>query len=75
MVTDSSADVPMTSPSPPSVSPTKKVATPIKPHRTNILISNPSPKHVEDCELKVLQDCLRRWRTEVEQDVRGNYSN
>ncbi|XP_052060028.1 ubiquitin carboxyl-terminal hydrolase 25-like isoform X2 [Mytilus californianus] len=75
MVTETSADVPMTSTSPPSSSPAKKIATPIKPHRTNVLISNPSPKHVEDSELKVLQECLRRWRTEVEQDVRGLQEN
>lgn len=31
----------------------------------------PHPKHVSDSELEVLQDCLHRWRTEVENDVRG----
>lgn len=69
--TPSTEDVQMTSPSPPSTSPIKKLSTPIKPHRTNVLISNPSPKHVDDSELEVLQECLRRWRNEVEQDVRG----
>ncbi|XP_070551916.1 ubiquitin carboxyl-terminal hydrolase 25-like isoform X2 [Ptychodera flava] len=35
----------------------------------------PSPKHVTDGELKVLQGCLRRWRTEVESDVRDLQDN
>nr|KAG5693883.1 hypothetical protein BaRGS_014324 [Batillaria attramentaria] len=30
----------------------------------------PSPRFVTESELKVLGDCLRRWRTEVENDVR-----
>ncbi|PVD27319.1 hypothetical protein C0Q70_12475 [Pomacea canaliculata] len=30
----------------------------------------PAPRHVNDNELRVLRDCLRRWRTEVENDVR-----
>lgn len=34
--------------------------------------SFPTPRHVTDSELQVLRDCLRRWRTEVENDVRGN---
>lgn len=77
MVTETSIseDVQMTSPSPPSTSPIKKLSTPVKPHRTNVLLSNPSPKHVEECELQVLQECLRRWRNEVEQDVRGLQDN
>ena len=31
----------------------------------------PMPKQVSDSELRVLQSCLRRWREEVECDVRG----
>ena len=31
----------------------------------------PAPKQVSDAELRVLQGCLRRWRQEVESDVRG----
>ena len=31
----------------------------------------PMPKQVSDSELRVLQSCLRRWREEVESDVRG----
>ncbi|XP_052804865.1 ubiquitin carboxyl-terminal hydrolase 25-like [Mya arenaria] len=30
----------------------------------------PHPRHVSDGELVVLQDCLHRWRTEVEHDVK-----
>lgn len=33
------------------------------------------PKHVSDDELMVLQQCLRRWRKEVEQDVNGLQDN
>ncbi|KAH3703156.1 hypothetical protein DPMN_078186, partial [Dreissena polymorpha] len=33
-------------------------------------VSTPHPKHVSDNELLVLQDCLHRWRTEVENDVK-----
>ncbi|XP_006819965.1 ubiquitin carboxyl-terminal hydrolase 28-like, partial [Saccoglossus kowalevskii] len=33
--------------------------------------TTPSPKHITDTELNVLQSCLRRWRTEVESDVRA----
>ncbi|XP_076438413.1 ubiquitin carboxyl-terminal hydrolase 25-like [Babylonia areolata] len=31
---------------------------------------SPTPKQVSDSELRVLQGCLRRWRQEVESDVR-----
>ena len=34
-------------------------------------VDTPTPRHIADGELKVLQDCLHRWRTEVENDVRG----
>ena len=33
--------------------------------------SEPHPRHVSSSELSVLQDCLHRWRTEVENDVKG----
>lgn len=32
--------------------------------------TQPSPRHVSDAELRVLQGCLRRWRAEVENDVK-----
>ena len=31
----------------------------------------PTPKFVAPEELRVLQTCLQRWRTEVEADVKG----
>lgn len=57
---------------------TSQSTTPIR--RDNLLTVNrplrgitnyPSPGHVSDTELQVLQTCLRRWRTEVEHDVKG----
>nr|XP_022324465.1 ubiquitin carboxyl-terminal hydrolase 25-like isoform X2 [Crassostrea virginica] len=44
--------------------------TPVKETRSNQYISDPAPRHVSDSELQVLQECLHRWRNEVEQDVR-----
>ena len=35
---------------------------------------NPAPRHVAAEELHILQTCLKRWRTEVEQDVKGRTS-
>jgi len=31
----------------------------------------PSPRFVTNEELHILQTCLTRWRTEVEQDIKG----
>lgn len=47
-------------------------ALPTSPHPTAMDVEegNPSPRHVSKEELKILQTCLRRWRTEVEDDVR-----
>lgn len=49
--------------------------TPVKETRSNQCISDPAPRHVSDSELQVLQECLHRWRNEVEQDVRGKNSS
>ncbi|ESP02356.1 hypothetical protein LOTGIDRAFT_138555 [Lottia gigantea] len=38
-------------------------------------VTPPYPRHVEDSELEVLEGCLRRWRTEVESDVRELQEN
>lgn len=35
------------------------------------VLRSPQPRHVSEGELLVLQNCLHRWRTEVESDVRG----
>ena len=35
---------------------------------------SPTPKYVAAEELRVLQACLQRWRTEVGADVKGNFS-
>ncbi|XP_048772789.2 ubiquitin carboxyl-terminal hydrolase 25-like isoform X2 [Ostrea edulis] len=45
-------------------------STPVKGYKEVDYICNPSPRHVSENELNVLQHCLHRWRTEVEQDVR-----
>jgi hypothetical protein len=34
-------------------------------------VHGPAPRYVNPEELNVLQTCLTRWRTEVEQDVKG----
>ena len=49
--------------------------TPVKETRSDQCISDPAPRHVSDSELQVLQECLHRWRNEVEQDVRGKHSS
>ena len=53
-------DVTMTSP---------QVRSPLK--RSLPPVSNPCPRHVTDDELQVLENCLHRWRKEVQSDVRG----
>ena len=32
---------------------------------------SPAPRHVTETEVAVLEECLRRWRLEMEQDVKG----
>ena len=72
-------DVPMTSMSTPgsasNTPPDVTMATECRSSPVSMMddASNPHPKHVLDSELVVLQDCLHRWRTEVETDVRGSY--
>ena len=46
-------------------------STPVKENKDINCISDPAPRQVSDNELQVLQECLHRWRTEVEQDVKG----
>ncbi|KAK3107716.1 hypothetical protein FSP39_020622 [Pinctada imbricata] len=70
-VSTSSVDNMVTdSPSKAEVSSKISAATPPKCSRTTAMICDPAPRHIEETELKVLQQCLCRWRTEVEQDVR-----
>ncbi|XP_060064125.1 ubiquitin carboxyl-terminal hydrolase 25-like isoform X1 [Ylistrum balloti] len=73
------SDVSMVTESSPVKSPgtdvTMTPATPPRPHRTPGVTSSPAPRHITDGELQVLQDCLHRWRTEVEQDVRELQDN
>ncbi|XP_071095557.1 LOW QUALITY PROTEIN: ubiquitin carboxyl-terminal hydrolase 25-like [Haliotis cracherodii] len=61
-----SVDVTMSSPLPRS---------PGRPPKPPPDVPSPSPRHVSESELQVLQDCLRRWRTEVETDVRELQEN
>ncbi|XP_071806291.1 ubiquitin carboxyl-terminal hydrolase 25-like isoform X1 [Asterias amurensis] len=53
-------DVAMASPS----------SVPTSPGPSALPETTPSPRHITDTELDILQACLRRWRTEVEADVR-----
>lgn len=39
------------------------------------VLRSPQPRHVSEGELLVLQNCLHRWRTEVESDVRELQEN
>ncbi len=32
---------------------------------------SPAPRHVTETEVAVLEGCLRRWKQEMEQDVKG----
>ena len=32
---------------------------------------SPAPRHVTESEVAVLEECLQRWRHEMEQDVKG----
>ncbi|CAH1796375.1 unnamed protein product [Owenia fusiformis] len=66
----------------PGVTPTKQPAphpdvvmttpTPKSPpfSRNMPLVFHPAPRHVSAQELRVLETCLHRWRTEVEADVK-----
>uniref|UniRef100_A0A8C5WTP6 Ubiquitin carboxyl-terminal hydrolase 25 n=1 Tax=Laticauda laticaudata TaxID=8630 RepID=A0A8C5WTP6_LATLA len=36
---------------------------------------HPAPRHITEEELSVLEDCLHRWRKEVENDTRGTNSD
>ncbi|KAL5020489.1 hypothetical protein ScPMuIL_003381 [Solemya velum] len=82
-------DVEMESPRPhtsmvtdsPVKSPTNDVTmtsvTKSPPHQLKPLptVNNPTPRHVSDEELGVLESCLCRWRTEVENDVKELQAN
>ncbi|XP_041372903.1 ubiquitin carboxyl-terminal hydrolase 25-like isoform X2 [Gigantopelta aegis] len=57
-------DVTMTSP---------HIRSPVK--RTLPPVAIPCPRHVSDDELHVLENCLHRWRKEVESDVRELQEN
>jgi hypothetical protein len=35
---------------------------------------HPAPRHITEEELRVLEGCLHRWRSEVENDTCGTYS-
>ncbi|KAK3612082.1 hypothetical protein CHS0354_031152 [Potamilus streckersoni] len=72
MVTDSPVKSP---PADVPVPMTVPLISPMRPHRTTAVVSSPSPREVSESELKVLQDCLHRWRTEVENDVRELQEN
>lgn len=43
--------------------------------RTLEVVTSPHPRRIADSELRVLEDCLHRWRTEVESDVRELQEN
>lgn len=60
----------MLSHTPPDIS---MVPVPKSPQnsRTVEMATSPFPRRIADSELRVLEDCLHRWRTEVESDVRG----
>lgn len=36
---------------------------------------HPAPRHITEEELRVLESCLHRWRSEVENDTRGASPN
>jgi CHAD domain-containing protein len=46
---------------------------PTAPNRntTTGISASPAPRHVSGEELHVLRECMKRWRTEVENDVKG----
>ena len=72
MSTDSNSSPAKSSPAPDVTIPASCSKTPIKSSSSQPAPpSVPTPKHVSQDELFMLQGCLRRWRTEVEVDVRG----
>ncbi|NXC03242.1 UBP25 hydrolase, partial [Orthonyx spaldingii] len=62
----SSSDVPSTSPAQRSVIHKPFTQSRIPPD----LPMHPAPRHITEEELSVLEGCLHRWRTEVENDTR-----
>lgn len=36
---------------------------------------HPAPRHITEEELRVLEGCLHRWRSEVENDTRGTHKH
>lgn len=62
----SSSDVPSTSPVQRSVIHKPFTQSRIPPD----LPMHPAPRHITEEELSVLEGCLHRWRTEVENDTR-----
>lgn len=64
----------MLSNTPPDIS---MVPAPKSPHtsRSMEVVTSPYPRRIADSELRVLEDCLHRWRTEVESDVRELQEN
>ncbi|XP_042564491.1 ubiquitin carboxyl-terminal hydrolase 25 isoform X6 [Clupea harengus] len=59
--------------------PSQQKTPPFKPFTQSCLPPNlpmhPAPRHISDDELRVLEGCLHRWRSEVENDTRDLQSS
>ena len=74
MATDSPVGTPPKCPLPPDVTMSTTPPQPRKPLDDDRSEGRPSPRQVTTEELNVLEVCLRRWREEVEGDVKGEWT-
>ena len=77
MATDSPVGTPPKCALPPDVTMSTTTTTPPQPRKPlddDRSEGRPSPRQVTAEELNVLEVCLRRWREEVEGDVKGEWS-
>ena len=74
MATDSPVGTPPKCTLPPDVTMSTTPPQPRKPLDDDRSEGRPSPRQVTTEELNVLEVCLRRWREEVEGDVKGKWT-
>ena len=67
-----SSDVDMKTPMSGSPTPMNTNQATLSPCPLSEVRWSPAPRHVTETEVAVLEECLQRWRREMEQDVKGS---
>lgn len=49
-----------------------KPVIPESPRSHGVTLLRPAPRYISPTERETIEGCMKRWKTEVEQDVQGN---